>query len=101
MIRWKYVVPRLGLLTTIALAVWFCMDWALKITLIQAGQLALGSRLTVDSLDTRLTRADLVLEGVVAAHPDAPFRNLFEFDRAVFDLDVSAALRKKLVVHRG
>ena len=93
MIRWKYVAPRLAALSIVMLVALLSVDVILKFSIIQAGQLAVGARVEIGTVDTSLRRADLEIHHLAVAHPEAPMKNLVQADRAVLNLDVGAALR--------
>ncbi|MCA9200513.1 MAG: TIGR03545 family protein, partial [Planctomycetales bacterium] len=100
-IRWSYVASRLPILALILLAMWLSLNPGLRWLLIYSGQSAIGAKVEIGSLHTNLSSSRVELTDVAVADPRRPMSNLFEIDSAEFDLETSAALRKRLVIHEG
>ncbi len=101
MIRWKYVIPRLSLLTLIAAGLWLGTDRLIHWVIVQTGQATFGARVTVGEVDTQLTRGQLRIRELVVADPNSPRKNLVEAGRIELDLEIGAALRRKMIVSDG
>jgi uncharacterized protein (TIGR03545 family) len=98
MIRWSYLGPRLAVLAMLWAGGAFALDPLLERALEAGGSAALGARVEVGGLRTRVFPPSLSLSRFAAADPEAPMRNLFEFESASFAFEGRPLLEKKLVV---
>ncbi|MCA9147920.1 MAG: TIGR03545 family protein [Planctomycetales bacterium] len=101
LVRWKYVGPRLFMVVAIVAALWWGLNPLLRLAFIQGGQAALGSRVEIGSLNASVLHGQLNMADLVVASPKSPLKNLFEAEHAEFDVDVGAALRRKLIIRDG
>src|SRR5207302_8975841 len=76
-------------------------DPVLKFALVKAGQAAAGAKVEISSLKTKWLAGTLELRGIKVADKNQPMKNLVEFSRAAFALDVGQALRGKGVVREA
>lgn len=83
------------------LIVFFGFDPVLKFGLVKAGQAAAGAKVEIDSLKSKWLAGTLELRGIRIADKNQPMKNLVEFSRASFALDVGQALRGKGVVREA
>lgn len=90
-----------GGLFVLWLLVLFGFDPALKFALVEAGQAAAGAKVEIDSLRTRWLAGTLEIRGIAIADKNQPMKNVVEFSRAAFSLDVGQALRGKGVVREA
>jgi uncharacterized protein (TIGR03545 family) len=81
--------------------VFFFFDPALKYGLIKAGEKAAGARVEIGSLKSHWLRGSLEIHGIAVADRAEPMKNVVEFSRAAFRLDVGALLRGKAVVREA
>ena len=100
-VRWKYLLPRLFVVTAIILAVHFGLDPCLKWAIETSGEAALGAKVEIGELSTSLRHGQLVIERASAANPKKPMRNLLEAEQIHVKLDAGQLLRKRLVVQDG
>ena len=98
MIRWSYLGPRLVVLALLWAAAAFALDPLLRRGVERAGSAAVGARVNVSGLSTKIFPPSLRLWGVAVADPEEPMRNLFEFRAASFAFEGRPLLEKKLVV---
>lgn len=101
---WLKKGPVLGLLggtLLLWLLVIFLFDPLLKLALVSGAQAVNGAKVDVGSLRTKWLAGTLTVAGLEVADPDATMSNTVSFERAVFRLDVSAALRGKGVVREA
>ena len=101
MIRWKYVLSRLILLTTIAGVLWFTLAPILRWSLIYGGQSITGARVELRSLNIDWVQSQIQLRELQVADPNRPKQNLFEAGNVVLDFETHAALRRKLIISDG
>lgn len=99
--RWRYVLPRVAILAAIYAGVRWGLDPALKYAVVTGGEAALGAKVEVAELSTSLLDGQLVINGLAAANPGKPLRNLAEAERMQLDVDFNALLRKRFVVKNG
>ncbi len=101
---WFKKGPILGALgggVILWLLVVFCFDPLLKMALVAGAQAANGAKVDVGSLKTKWLKGTLTVAGVEVADAEETMKNTLSFERAVFMLDVSAALRGKGVVREA
>jgi uncharacterized protein (TIGR03545 family) len=101
MIRWSYVLPRLGVVAALALTVRLGLDPALKWAFVATGEAGLGAKVDVGQLATSLRGGTIEIRDLAAANPKKPLKNLFEADVVALQLDAGQLLRKRLVVRDG
>lgn len=77
------------------------LDALAKRTLISAAQAVFQAKVDVSSVDVRLLKGALRIEGFAAADKSEPMKNLIEFREARFAFKPSAALRGKLVIREA
>ena len=83
------------------LLVFFGFDPVLKFALVKAGQAAAGAKVDVASLKTKWLAGTLEIRGIQVADKNEPMKNVVEFSRAAFALDVGQALRGKGVIREA
>jgi len=101
---WFKKGPLLGTLGALLLLVAFVVfffDPLLKRALIAGGQAAAGAKVEIGSVRSKWRKGTLEIDRIAVADREAPMKNLVEFSRLVFHLDVSAALRGKGVVREA
>ncbi|MEK7389525.1 MAG: TIGR03545 family protein [Elusimicrobiota bacterium] len=99
--NWLKKGPVLATLTALLLlwaGVVFFFDPLLKRALIAGGQAAAGAKVDIGFLRSRWLKGTLEIGRVAVADREQTMRNLVEFSRADLRLDISAALRGKVVV---
>jgi uncharacterized protein (TIGR03545 family) len=101
MIRWKYVLPRLVILSGLALTLLLGTSPFLKWALVQSGQAATGAKVEIESVKIGWLAGALRLDKIQVADPNKPLQNLVEAEEAELVLNVPALLRKKMVVDRA
>ncbi|MGX5200439.1 TIGR03545 family protein [Aliikangiella sp. IMCC44632] len=93
-----------GLLTFIGVLTLFALAWFLlapsmiKSSIQEVGSEALGAKVEINSVDLSLFPLAISLNGLTAADPDAPMKNIFESKLIKFSVDPSALVWKKLVI---
>jgi len=95
------VLGTLGAVLVIWALVFFFFDPMLRQGLIAGGQAAAGAKVEIDSVRSKWLKGTLEIKGIAVADRDAPMKNLVEFSRLAFWLDLSAALRGKGVVREA
>jgi uncharacterized protein (TIGR03545 family) len=68
---------------------------------VTGGEAALGAKVEIGELRTSILDGQLVIDGLAAANPSKPMRNLAEAERMQLDVDFAALVRKRLVVKNG
>lgn len=95
------ILAALGGFLLLWAIVFFGFDPLLKKTLVSAGQAANGARVDIGSLRTRWLKGTLAITDVQVASAEETMKNSVSFSEALFQLDVSAALRGKAVVRQA
>lgn len=101
MVRWKYFIPRLTLLACILGGLVFGLNPLLRLAMIQGGQAALGARVEIGGVQTRVSGGELRLANLVIASPNSPLKNMLQAESAVFDVEMGSVLRRKLFIRDG
>lgn len=100
-LRWRYVVPRAGVVLAIVLSVRYGLDPLLKYAIVAGGEAALGAKVEIASLSTSLLDGQIVVEGFAAANPQKPMRNVAEAEHMHLNIDFAALTHKRLIVKSG
>jgi len=100
-LRWKYVLPRLALVSVLVLTVHFGLDPLLRWTLVASGETAVGAKVELAELETSLLDGQLTVRNLAVANPQSPMKNLLQADLARFEIDTAALLHRRLVVQDG
>lgn len=100
-IRWSYVLPRLAAVAIPVGLVWWGLDPLVRRALITAGQRAVGAKVEIGAVHTRLLNPQIRLEHLCVADPRHPMQNLLEADEVLLALDGDGLLRRKYVVRQG
>jgi len=101
MTRWTYLIPRLIILSLIALAVWIGSDPLIRRVLVNNLESATGAKVEIGHLKTSLNKRQLFLEDLVIANPRDPMMNLVQADMAYVELDTKSLLNGQVVIERG
>lgn len=101
MFRWKYIIQRLVLVSSGLVLLWLLTNPLLKWAIVYSGTQAVGAKVEIGVLRSLLHRTAFQLGHLQVADPRSPMRNLFEVQKATFDLDSSELLRRRLVVRNG
>lgn len=101
MLRWSYIIPRVGIVLLLCLFAWYGVNPVLHWSIVKTGQSATGAKVDLGTVRASLTGGDIELGEVHVANPKSPMKNLFEFTGATLDLDSDALLRKRLVITQG
>ncbi len=92
----KTALYRLSFLFVLYLIVYVSMDPLLRWAAIKAGESAVGAKVEIGRLTTGLFPPRLELKRVAVADAGQPMKNLFEFERAAFEMEGRPLLEKKL-----
>ncbi|MEZ6104021.1 MAG: TIGR03545 family protein [Pirellulaceae bacterium] len=101
MIRWKYVVPRLVLLTLVLVFLLFAFNPCVRWAAVYSGQSLTGAKVEIGPVRTNWAGTQVELGTVAAADPRNPMQNLMQADRISLNLDGRALSRKQFVVTDG
>lgn len=100
-LRWRYLLPRMAVVAAIYSVVHWGLDPLLRYSIVATGEAILGAKVDMADLSTSLFDGELAVDGLAAANPQKPFRNLAEAERMHLKFDVGALLRKRVVVTDG
>ncbi len=92
------VAAALAVCGLIALVLWLFLDSFLRWAFVRLGQAAAGAKVDISRVQSRLLSGRLELDRVAVADKHEPMKNLFQFDRAVFQMSPGALLERKAVV---
>ena len=101
MIRWEYLVPRLIILSTVALFLVFGLSPLARWTTVFLGTNAVGARVDVEGVDVSLARMDVTVDHLAIANSSSPMTNLMEIGQARLDVDAEHLAHRRLVVRQG
>jgi uncharacterized protein (TIGR03545 family) len=100
-IRWSYVVPRLGIVIFMVLLTTVLASPMAKWVTVRAGQAVTGAKVDVGGLKLSLLSGRLEITDAQFADPRSPLKNLLQFQHAVLKVDTSALTHKRLVIEEG
>lgn len=98
--RWKAVGPLLGFAVGLAILWWLFADRVARKTSESVATSVLGARVDIQRLHIDLFGGKVELRGLTVASPQEQFKNLFEADELVADIDIVPLLEKKVVIDR-
>lgn len=98
MIRWRYLLPRLGILVVAALLINLLIKPITRWAIVHSTQSLTGARVDVGSLDVSLQTGRLTLEQLQLASPRNPMQNLFQAETAELQLDIGKLLNRQGVI---
>jgi uncharacterized protein (TIGR03545 family) len=101
MIRWKYLLPRLLVLATLATAVVFFTVPLARLVLLDSAQAVTGARVEAQIAEASLWRGRLCLRDLQIADPDEPMSNLVQADMIELELDPAGLLQRRWVINHG
>ncbi|MDD4003786.1 MAG: TIGR03545 family protein [Elusimicrobiaceae bacterium] len=96
--RWKYLLPRLGILVLIWAACLFGTDPALRWGLTKAAQSAAGAKAEIAKVRTKFFPPSLSVHSVTVGDKNEPFKNIFEFERLELSFQGRPLLEKKFII---
>jgi uncharacterized protein (TIGR03545 family) len=99
--RWQYVLPRAVILLTVVMSVKYGLDPFLRWAMVTTGEAAIGAKVEIAEVRTTLCGGSIVVNGIVAANPNKPLRNLFEAERLQLEIDGAQLFRNRIVIHSG
>lgn len=101
MIRWSYVIPRLGAVIAILVSMAVLAPRIAKWTTVRVAQAAIGAKVDLGDFRLSLVSGRLDIVDAEFADPRKPLQNLVEFDRAVLKVDTTALTHKRLIIESG
>ncbi len=101
MIRWKYAIPRLLLVSVVLLLIGLGLNPLLKWGIETLGEQVFSTRVDIGHLDASLSKAEIRIDDFAVANPKADHTNLFDADHVTLSLDTNALLSRKFVVQEG
>jgi uncharacterized protein (TIGR03545 family) len=100
-IRWKFVAPRLAILTLLAVVLYLAVPPLVRWSLITSGQAAFGAKVDIGDVQWSPWNGSFVVHDLAVADPERPLLNLFVADCAVFEVEPGSLAKKRFVVSRG
>src|SRR5262245_52286697 len=98
--RWRAVGPLLVLFVILAVLWWLFADTLARRGIEKVGTQLVGAKVEVQHLHIDLGKGDVTIRGLTVASPHEAFKNLFQADELVADIDVVPLSEKKLVIDR-
>ena len=89
------------MLVAITVGIWLGIDPLLRWSLLQSGQRIAGAKVDIGSLRTDLLHGSMQIDQLRVAAVTTNSRISLELERAFLDVDMYAALRRKLVIRDG
>ncbi len=101
MIRWKNLAPRIALIATLPLALYFLTNPMLRHWVKHQCQSITGAKVEVGSVRASLLRGTLQISDFRLADPGDPMTNLIQADTALVTLNPAWFWRREFVVEHG
>lgn len=101
MVRWAYLIPRIIIISLIALAIWVGFDPLFRQVVQHKLQDATGAKVEIGHLRYSMSNQKIFVKDVAFADPRAPMRNLLQADMAYVELDRESLLSRRVVIERG
>ena len=101
MIRWKYIVPRFGLLAFLLAVICLFSDTLVRWGVAHVGREIIQARVDVADADADLLRGTLQIDGIAIANRQRPTQNIAVLKQSQLVIDRAAALRRRLVISDG
>jgi uncharacterized protein (TIGR03545 family) len=98
--RWRAVGPLLVLFVIGVVLWWLFADTIARRESQKVGTQLLGAKVEIQRLHLDLAHGKILVQGLTVASPHEAFRNLFQADELVADLDVVPLTEKKLIINR-
>jgi uncharacterized protein (TIGR03545 family) len=100
-IRWKYALPAVMVVGLVLVFNYFFLDALLRHGLILAGEVALGAKVEIASVNFNFSDLSLTLRSLAAANKENPMTNLVEFEIARLALKPLPLLSKKINIEEA
>ncbi|HEV8382507.1 MAG TPA: TIGR03545 family protein [Gemmatimonadales bacterium] len=98
--RWRAVGPLLVLFVIGVVLWWLFADTIARRESQKVGTQLLGAKVEIQRLHLDLAHGKILVQGLTVASPHEAYRNLFQADELVADLDVVPLTEKKLIINR-
>jgi len=98
MLRKTNVILTLGIAVILKLLLILFLDPLLKYAIIRTGETAIGAKVEIGKVRTKLLQGKITIEHVAIANPHEPFQNLITWDKATFKVMPGQLLQKKVVI---
>ena len=98
--RWRAVGPLLVLFVIVCGLWWLFADRIARRESQNVGTQLLGAKVEIQSMHLDLAHGDVTIRGLTVASPHEAFKNLFQADELVADLDLLPLTEKKIVIDR-
>ncbi len=101
MIRWKYLLPRLGILLILILLVNLLSSPLTRWLMVHSAQRITGAKVDIDSVELSLWNGNLNIKGLQVADPRYPMQNLIQADSAEFQIDSGQLLNRQWIIDKA
>ena len=100
MIRWKGLIAFVVIIGLIILFNLLFLDRIIKGVIEDQASLAVGARVDIGDLNSRIFGLSLDIRDLQVTNPDHPMRNAVQVGAVAFDMAAGPLLRKKVVIER-
>lgn len=101
MIRWRYIIPRAAMFVLFVGLSTLALNPLVRWGIIRTGQSITGAKVDVTKVRSVLAKGYITLDGVRAANPRYPMKNLFEASHIKLNVDTEALKQRRFVVTSG
>ena len=101
MIRWKYLLPRLGVCLILVLLVNLFASPLTQWLLVRSMQQVTGARVEIEKVHASLWTTQLQLKALQIADPRQPMQNLLQAEVATLSFDTSQLLSRRFIVDKA
>lgn len=97
-IRWQGLLAFAVIITLTGIFWFFFVDNIIKNNIEKYGSKAVGAKVEVEEADLSLIPFGLKLNNVQIANPNAPMRNVVEFERTAMSIEFGKLLMRKVII---
>ncbi len=99
--RLTYLIPRLVIISLVAMAAWLARDPIIQRNLVDQAQNVTGAKVEIQQVRTSFANSKLFLKNIQIADPRSPMNNFVQAEMAYVSLDLDALSRRNFVITEG
>ncbi len=100
MIRWRFLLPRVGVLLVLILLAGLCASQMLRSMIESSAERVVGAKVEFGGFKASLWKGTVRMTDIQIADPDHPLQNLMQADRGEFELNFGELLHRRWIVDK-